>query len=200
MSSLSLHRLFEISKNIYEHKDSITNVPIRKIINSNKPCRKDVEEVLEHLSPGLVDDEHSLSLTRALGKFIGFDANTSSNSYTADEFRSALSFVLSGGKKIDATNRYGVPKTTLKTKLNEIHDLFNVEHGKNGAHEMQQLCMNESAHVNSALVHVLQNKSGFTSLINNYESDLLNRLMYLRARTGIFYYVIILCILLLFSL
>jgi hypothetical protein len=188
MSSLFLERLFEISKNIHEHKDLITHVPIKKIINSNKPCRKDVEEVLEHLhlSPGLVDDEHSLTLTRALRKFIGFDANTLSNPYTPDEFRSALSLVLSGGKKIDAMNRYGVPKTTIQTKLNEIHDLFNVEHGKNGALEMQQLCINESAHVNSALVHVLQNNFGFTSIINNYEADLLNRVMYLSARTGIF--------------
>jgi hypothetical protein len=70
--------------------------------------------------------------------------------------------------------------------LNEIHDLFNVEHGKNGALEMQQLWINESAHVNSALVHVLQNNFGFTSIINNYEADLLNRVMYLSARTGIF--------------
>jgi hypothetical protein len=188
MSSLFLERLFEISKNSYEHKDLFTNVPTKKIINSNKTCRKDVEEVLEHLhlSPGLVDDEHSLSLTKAFGNFIGFDANTSSNPYTPDEFRSALSLLLSSGKIIDATNRYGVPKTTIETKLNEIHDLFNVEHGENGALEMQQLCINESAHVNSAIVHVLQNNSGFTSLINNYEADLLIRVMYLSARSGIF--------------
>jgi hypothetical protein len=201
MSLLYLRCLFDISKKIYEHKDIITSVPIKVKINTNTPCRDEVKEVLENLSPGLVDNELSLSLTRALGKFISFDGNTSSIPYTPDEFRLALSFVVSGGKKIDAMNQYGIPKQTLATKLNEIHDIFNLEHGKNGALEMQQLCINESANVNKALFQVLQSKSGFSSLINKYEADLLNRLLYLGGRTGNFLFVtIFLCILILFAI
>jgi hypothetical protein len=200
MSKLYLRNLFTLSKQIYEHKDLIADVGIRVKLNSDTPCREEVLDIVERLSPGLVDDEYSFSLTRALGEIIGFNGNTSSNPYTSDELRLALSFVLSGGKKIDAINKYGILKRTLYYKLNEIHDLLQVEHGKNGALKMQQLCINDSANVNKALVHVLQKESGFTSLINKYEADVLNRVMYLSGRIGIFLFVTNSYILLLFAI
>lgn len=75
-----------------------------------------------------------------------------------------------------------------------------MEHGKNGALKMQQLYINDKANVNKALVHVLQKESGFTSLINKYEADLLNRVMYLSGRIGIFLFVTNSYILLLFAI
>jgi hypothetical protein len=157
--------------------------------NLNTPCRKDVEEVLDHLPQGLVDDEYSFSLTRALWNFIGYkeddDDKTSYNPYTSDEFRLALTSVIDGGRKIDAINKYGIPKQTLYQKLNDLHDKFNVEHGKNGALDMQQLCINESANVNKEILNVLQHSSGFSSIIDKDEADLINRLCYLSGRTGI---------------
>lgn len=104
MSKLYLRNLFTLSKQIYEHKDLIADVGIKVKLNSDTPCQEEVLDIVERLSPGLVDDEYSFSLTRALGEIIGFNGNTSSNPYTSDELRLALSFVLSGGKKIDAIN------------------------------------------------------------------------------------------------
>lgn len=176
---------FRVAFEVYVGKILITAIPDR-VKNNDTVCRDVIKEILSHVPMGLVDDDNSRGLTRALWSIILPGDSNRCMQYTKHELALALTSVITGAmSRAKASRTFGVPTKTLKKKHKRVHSMFGIESGRKGMKEMKEKCIQQADDVFKAIRCIVESNSGqYSPFINDDQGDLLNRVGYLSGRTG----------------